>query len=104
MGEVFVEILLSLDGMHNALNGQWACMSCMVTFVLDTAQMDLNIHEPEPETQEPESMDPNISEVLVSTVDILDNVGVWIVNSSTKTDKHLIEIKLSMSIWLDFRF
>ena len=37
MGEVFVEIL-SLDGMHNALNGQ---LACMVTFVLDTAQMDL---------------------------------------------------------------
>ena len=47
-------------------------------------------------------MDPNtcISEVLVSTVDILNNVGVRIlvVNSSTKTDKHLIKIKLSLSI------
>ena len=73
MGEVFVEIILSLDGMHNALNGQ---LACMVTFVLDTAEMDPNIHEPEPETQEPKSMDPNISEVLLSTVDILDNVGV----------------------------
>ena len=68
MGEVFVEIILSLDGMHNVLNGQ---LACMVTFVLDTAQMDINKTEP----IEPES-DPNISEVLVSTVDILDNVGV----------------------------
>ncbi len=68
MGEVFVEIILSLDGMHNALNGQ---LACMVTFVLDTAQMDINKTEP----IGPESA-PNISEVLVSTVDILDNVGV----------------------------